>query len=133
MKRKPSLSSLKRKKLPSLAKLKRRLDILFSQWIRRRDCAPNGDTGYCISCGTWAVLQAGHFIKRQHLALRFDERNVNGQCVRCNHFLHGNDAEYCLALIKRYGHSVVGELMRLKRTTVHMTREDYNTLIERYS
>ena len=123
---------MKKKKLPSLAKLKRDLDKVFSAWIRKRDCAPDGGTGYCISCGTWAVLQAGHFIKRQHLAVRFDERNVNGQCVRCNHFLHGNDGEYCLALIKRYGQGVVDELMRLKRTTVKMTRQDYETLLERF-
>jgi len=120
------------KRKPSLAKLKRDLDKAFSRFIRRRDAAVDG-IGICISCGKWEKLQAGHFIKRQYLALRFDERNVNGQCVRCNHFLHGNDGEYCHALIKRYGQEVVDELMRLKRTTVKMTREDYTRLLERYS
>ena len=132
MKRKPSLSSLKRKKLPSLAKLKRRLDILFSQWIRRRDTVTDG-MGVCITCCTVARLQAGHFIKRQHLATRWDERNVHGQCPRCNLWLHGNEGEYCNILIKRYGQDVVDELMRLKRTTVKMTRSDYEDLLRKYA
>ena len=132
MKRKPSLSSLKRKKLPSLAKLKRRLDILFSQWIRKRDQRSADGYGPCVTCGTFSKLQASHFIPRQHLAVRWDERNVHGACAYCNCWQHGNLIAYTLYMQNRYGQDVVDELMRLKRTTVKMTRSDYETLLEKY-
>jgi len=121
------------KKKPSLAKLKRKLDKRFSAWIRRRDSATNGNTGFCVTCEKWAVLQAGHFIPRQYLATRWLETNVHGQCSACNCWGHGEQAEYYRALVKRYGQEVVDELMRLKRTTVKMHRSDYETLLEKYS
>ena len=124
MKRKPSLSSLKRK-----------LDKAFSRHIRDRDTSGVGrHAGYgdCVTCGAYRVLQASHFIPRQYLAVRWDERNVHGACAYCNCWQHGNLINYTLYMQNRYGQDVVEELMRLKRTTVKMTREDYNTLLEKY-
>lgn len=123
---------MKKKKLPSLASLRRKLDKVFSAWIRDRD-APSNGYGPCMSCDAWAKLQAGHWIKRQHLAVRYDVRNVNGQCVRCNHFMHGNDGPYTLAMLNCYGRETVDELLALKHTTVKMTRADYEALIAKYS
>ena len=122
---------MKRKRLPSLARLTRKLDRVFSAWIRGRD-APSG-MGRCISCGAWAKLQAGHFIKRQHRATRWNEFNVNGQCARCNHFLHGNDGAYCMALIRWYGKAKVEELLALKHKTAKYSRADLEKLIRRYT
>ena len=89
--------------------------------------------GRCISCGDWAKLQAGHFIKRQHRATRWNEFNVNGQCARCNHFLHGNDGAYCMALIRWYGKAKVEELLALKHKTAKYSRADLEELIRRFS
>lgn len=122
---------MRRKRLPSLAKLTRKLDHVFSARIRGRD-APSG-MGRCISCDDWAKLQAGHFIKRQHRATRWNEFNVHGQCARCNHFLHGNDGAYCMALVRWYGKSKVEELLALKHKTVKYTRADLEAMIERFS
>ena len=122
---------MKKKKLPSLAKLKRDLDKHFSLFIRRRDADDKG-MGRCISCGQWALLQCGHFIKRQHLGLRFSEINCAGQCARCNHFLHGNDAEFYVALVQRHGQETVDTLMAMKHETKKMTRTDYNELIDAF-
>ena len=121
------------KKKPSLAKLKRDLDKAFSRFIRMRD---SGDklhsAGVCVTCREYHILQAGHFIPRQYLATRWDERNVHGQCAACNCWGHGNLIAYTLFMQNRYGQSVVDELMRLKRTTVKMHRSDYENLLERY-
>ena len=120
------------RKKRSLATLKRGLDKVFSLWIRRRD----GDTkgyGKCVTCGKHSLLQASHFIPRQHLSVRWDGRNVHGACAHCNCWLHGNLINYTLFMQKTYGQDVVDELMRLKRTTVKFTRDDYERMIKEFS
>lgn len=129
--RKRGRGQKKQGKRPSLSSLRRKLDQVFSAWIRNRDTTRDG-WGHCISCNAWSRLQAGHWIKRQYLATRFDQRNVNGQCVRCNHFLHGNDGPYTLAMLKKYGHGVVDELMQRKHRTVKLTRDDYLVLLHNF-
>ena len=122
---------MKRKKLPSLASLKRKADRVFSAWIRRRDALPDG-TGRCISCGIITKLQAGHWIKRGHLALRYDPRNVHGQCVRCNHFLGGNEGAYAAALVRKYGVGAIEDMLSRKHNVTKLSRDDYLSIIERY-
>ena len=63
--------------------LKDKLVKLFHKFIRERD-----KDKPCISCGQYTTLQAGHFYSGGHYsALRFDEDNVHGQCLRCNTLL----------------------------------------------
>lgn len=42
--------------------------------------------------------------------MAFDEKNVNGQCIRCNYTLGGNPEGYKKGLVKRYGAGVLREL-----------------------
>ena len=119
-------------KLASLKSLKRKLDKVFSQWIRKRDALPNG-IGICITCNRAAVLQAGHFIPRQHHATRWHADNVWGQCAGCNCWGHGQQAAYYVALVKRIGQKRVDELMRLRHTTVKYTRSELGEMIAKYS
>ena len=121
-------SSVEMKRKPSLAALRRKLDKLFSAWIRKRD---HGKP--CITCGKRTELQAGHFVKRQHMSVRWDERNVHGQCVRCNHFLNGNDGEYAYAILNLYGQWTLDQLMGMKHKTAKFTRSDLEELIAKYS
>ena len=120
-----------KRKQPSLKTLRNRLDLIFSSWIRKRDGNENG-MGRCISCNQYRFLQAGHFIKRQHYG-RWDERNVNGQCVRCNKWLHGNDGAYAVALAQLYGIAVVKELIANKHKELKPSRIELEAMIERYS
>jgi hypothetical protein len=86
------------KKLTPLPKLLSKAQTVFNAWVRDRD----KDKG-CISCGR-DVDHAGHYFSAGHFsALRFDTMNVNGQCLRCNNFLHGNLINYRKGLVKRYG------------------------------
>lgn len=89
------------KQIP-LPKLLKKAQIVFNSWIRKRDV----DNG-CISCGK-PIDHAGHYFSQgHHSALRFNEMNVNGQCLRCNNYLHGNLINYRAGLIKKYGEQKV--------------------------
>ena len=69
----------------TLPKLHAKAQAVFNKWVRNRDKHFG-----CISCGA-EVQHAGHYFSQGHYsALRYDESNVNGQCLRCNNFLHGN-------------------------------------------
>ena len=63
----------------------KKLDTIFSQYIRRR--YSKNDISECVTCGKqdhWKSLQAGHFMSRKHYATRWDEDNVEVQCMGCN-------------------------------------------------
>lgn len=71
------------------------------KYIRLRD---NGKP--CISCGTqWHDdFQAGHYFKAElYSNLRFNEHNINSQCVQCNIREEGNLNGYSLNLPNRIG------------------------------
>jgi hypothetical protein len=101
-----------KKKLP-LPKMLALAQQDFNAYIRERD----RDKG-CISCNG-PVQHAGHYFSQgHHSALRYNEMNVNGQCERCNTFLHGNLIHYRNGLIKRYGLEKVLMLESSSRRTV---------------
>ena len=88
LKRKPHKpkAGVKPKK-PSTASLVRKLDKVFSLYIRLRDSKPFGGKYFrCISCGQvkpFDQMDCGHFIGRMHMATRFDELNAHGECRNC--------------------------------------------------
>lgn len=95
-------ASNRRKK--SIAQLKKDLDKVFNKYIRGRD-GDYGDVGWfvCISCNEAkpsGQMHAGHFYAATFTATRWDERNVNGQCVGCNTFRHGNLLEYRKGIVR---------------------------------
>jgi len=120
-------------KKPSIPTLRRKLDRVFSEFIRKRDGNEFG-MGRCVTCSNrYAKLECGHFIPRQHTATRWNELNCAGQCAYCNKWQHGAQAEFYVALVRKHGQPTVDELMRLKRTTVKLTRADYEAMIARFS
>ena len=81
---------------------------VFQKWVRLRDVDLP-----CISCGTQnpKLWHGGHFKKAEiYSGLIFDERNVHKQCSRCNVFLGGNEGEYRIGLVNRYGNEYVEQL-----------------------
>ena len=120
---------MKRKKKPSVSKLKKKLDILFSIFIRQRDQE-------CFTCQKkmhWKKIQAGHFISRSKSATRYDEMNVHGQCPNCNIWRRGNSAEYAARLIKDYGMVRFNELIKKGRQIKQFTVPELQKLIEHYA
>jgi len=87
---------------------------VFNAYIRNRDKALG-----CISC-SGPVEQAGHYLNTKYSAFRFNEMNVNGQCIRCNMYEHGNLIPYRKGLVKKYGEDRVALLEgSMERRAVH--------------
>jgi len=98
------------KKSVSLASVQ----TLANKYARLRDCFGNDGAG-CISCGRWfsyEELDGGHYLPAtsHYSSTRFDERNINAQCHRCNRFLHGNLRGYFRGLEKKLGRSGLDDL-----------------------
>ena len=124
----------KKKKKPSLSALENKLDRIFSEYIRRRD-ADQGGTVRCVTCPRllfWRDAHAGHFIKRQHRATRWDERNVAAQCPADNVYKGGCQDEFAAAIIGKYGEPVFAELMKKKHEVAKFTRSDLEALIAEF-
>lgn len=70
-----------------------------NEYIRLRD-----EGKPCISCGEFKQLQAGHFYAvGGYAGLRFDEININGECMRCNCFNGSHLIAYWDNLVERIG------------------------------
>ncbi len=107
---------------------KQRLIATFHKYIRLRDCQLP-----CISCGQFNKLQAGHFYNAGNYAsLRFDDKNVNGQCVACNHYSEGNKQGYAEGLKKKYGDNVLRELEIKKNNYCKLSVFEINILEQDY-
>lgn len=113
------------------ANLKLRAQKAFNAWIRKRDSDQP-----CISCGKFTTLQAGHYHSAgKHNHLRFNEDNVNGQCLRCNYFDSSNALKYRMNLVKKIGEARVKKLdnMAMDRATHKNDRFYFIEIIEKYS
>lgn len=120
-------------KKPTFASLKRKLDAVFSQYIRLKDAAQ----GYavCVTCHDvkmWKQLQCGHYVSRIYLATRWNEKNAAVQCVTCNVLRRGNYAEYTAYMLRKYGAGVIDELLALKRKPVKLTVGDLQDLLAEF-
>ncbi len=114
--------------------LRRKLDDIFSLFIRTRDCNNNG-VGKCISCGTLIKITGcdnGHYIDRGNSLTRFDEVNCNAQCKRCNSYMEGNKIQYRKGLILKYGQKAVDELELKVNGFRKYEQFEYTALIEYY-
>lgn len=127
------MNEVKSKRL-TIPVLQQRLDQVFSEYIRLRDANDNGFCK-CITCGSmwrWTALHNGHYIDRRHIGARYDERNCNSQCPRCNIGLRGNLEKYKRAIIDKHGVKVLEELESTKRSIEKWTTLEYQDKISYY-
>lgn len=76
---------------------------------------------------------AGHFRSvGSNKSMEFVERNIHGQCKRCNRDLRGNALEYQRGLIARYGQAYVDELLADQRVR-KLTVDDFETIEKIYT
>lgn len=118
-------------KKPKLSTLKKKLDKIFSEFIRLRDSDERGMCK-CVTCPTvlpWKQIHNGHWISRARLSVRFDERNCHAQCCGCNTFKNGEPQKYFVWMENEYGREVVGEMMALSNKTVKLTPAWYEEKI----
>ena len=118
----------------TISKLKKKLDSLFSQYTRLRNADHLGRVK-CFTCGVekhWKEQQAGHFQSRSHHSTRWDEVNVQVQCIKCNMFRQGEQYKFGMYLDQKYGEGTAEELEIRSKTIVKLNRTDYEEAIERY-
>jgi len=118
----------------TITKLKKKLDTIFSLYIRLRSADDNGNN-QCCTCGkidNWRNLQCGHFVSRRYLATRFHEANCFPQCVSCNVFKYGEQWKFGQFLDRNFGDGVSEELVILGHSTLKISRADYEEKISYY-
>ena len=116
------------------AGLIRRADRLFSIFIRTRH-AKNG-LARCVTCGiidNYKNMDAGHFIARRFMAVRYDPTNVHVQCQRCNRHLGGNLKNYEAYMIGKYGREYIEELRTKARVGGKLTISQLLDICQEYS
>lgn len=119
------------KTVPELLKLSEKH---FNRFIRLRD----SEDGWfrCISCQVPKKIEqmnAGHYMSAGHNSTtRYDENNVNGQCVYCNKHLHGNLIHYRENLVKKIGEDSVKRLESISRITKKWDRLELIEIICRH-
>ena len=124
----------KRPRVLSVSGLIAKLDRIFSRYIRLRDADESGICT-CVTCGTrapWNEMHAGHFVKRQHKAVRFDPYNVRAQCVKCNLYGGGCQDEFGYRILKEHGGNTLERLIAAKHQVTKWTRQELEEQIERY-
>jgi hypothetical protein len=123
----------KTSKKPTRSKLVKKLDVVFSQYVRLSNADKRGYCT-CVTCGKighWKTggIQAGHFMSRKHYSTRWDERNVNPQCVACNIYRSGNIYVYSQYL----GNKLSKKLYLKSQEITKFTTDELQDMIEDYS
>ena len=117
-----------------ISKLKKELDSWFSKYIRLRGATDMG-IAQCFTCGKidhYKKLQNGHFQSRRHNATRWDNKNCQVQCVKCNMFGQGEQYKFGMYLDAKYGLGTSEELEILSKQPFKISRIDYVNYISYY-
>ena len=123
----------KTSKKPSRSKLIKKLDVVFSQYVRLSNADSRGMVK-CVTCGKvghWKTggMQCGHFMSRKHYSTRWDLRNVAVQCVGCNMYKSGQ--QYLFS--KYLGENLSEELYIKSREITKFTTLEIEEMITDYS
>lgn len=121
-------------KKPKRKTLVKKLDTIFSIYIRRRNSVD--DISECITCGKkdhWKRLQNGHFMSRKHLITRWDEDNCQVQCAGCNVFKYGEQYKFSVWLDSNIGEGTADWLLQKSRGIYKISDFELINLIEIYT
>jgi hypothetical protein len=120
----------KKPKKPTRTSIVKKLDTVFSIYIRRRYAV--NDISKCVTCGKedhWKSLQCGHFMSRKHMSTRWNEDNCQVQCAGCNVFRYGEQYIFGQYL----GDKLANELYIKSKETCKFTDVELQELIEHYT
>lgn len=118
-------------KKPTRSKLVKKLDVVFSQYIRLSNA---DDRGFCtcITCGRqyhWKKIQAGHFISRAAYSTRWMPENVAPQCYGCNCMQQGRQYEFS----RQLGDKLAEELYLKSKQITKFTNVELEEMIHHYT
>lgn len=126
-----------KKKQKSKQTLIKKLDKIFSLYIRLRDSRKYQYKYFrCISCGKvkeFAQADAGHYMSRKHLATRFNELNVHSECRMCNRFISDHLVGYRRNLVAMYGEQKVSMIEYLARQPFKLNTFEIEQMITFFS
>lgn len=114
----------------------KKLDAVFSEYIRRKYADKNGIVK-CYTCNKKAYwkgegMQNGHFISRASRILRWREDNCRVQCYSCNVMRYGQNYIFGANLNKEYGYNKADELLIESKKIIRQTDQDLVDLINEY-
>ena len=116
----------KRKRLITMPRLLKKADAIFSIWIRTRD-------GYrCVLCNSTVRVQNGHLIARGKRAVRFDVKNCNAQCSRCNYKHEFEPQHYISWFLRKWGEGEYLDLVDKSKPIYKFSRSELEDLCEKY-
>jgi hypothetical protein len=101
--------------------LVKKLDKVFSAYIRLRDAMPNG-CFRCISCGQIKRFEqgdCGHYYSRTHMATRWEPDNCHMECRMCNRVSADHLIGYRKNLITKIGLDRINRLEVLASSPKH--------------
>lgn len=108
----------------------KKLDTIFSQYIRLRTANGNGYVE-CVTCGKvdfWKNMDCGHFMSRKYMSTRWHEDNCQVQCKSCNVFRYGEQYKYSIFL----GSKKADHLYKLSKETLKLFDTDIKDMIKIY-
>lgn len=125
----------RKKTARSKPNLIKKLDKVFSAYIRLRDVMPSGYFK-CISCGKikpFEQADCGHFFSRRNLSVRFCEDDCHAECRFCNRFSSDHLIAYQANLIRKIGMQRFGLLSAKAHQTKHWSDFELEAMIEYYT
>ena len=125
----------KRRKSDTIPVLKKKLDKVFSKWVRLSHRDKYGWVK-CYTCSTKKRpedIHAGHYVPRHATATRWHPMNVKPQCAGCNSFRAGEPQTFRENLIEEYSLDDVEALEMLRHESVSLQRDVLQAEIEKYT
>lgn len=90
--------------------------------------------GECYTCGAvrhWSEVDAGHFMSRACMSTRWDEKNVQFQCKRCN-MRSGEQFLFSVHLDQHYGEGTAEALHIASKQTRKFTHAELEQMYYHY-
>lgn len=118
-------------KKPTRSKLVKKLDVIFSQFIRLTYADSHGMVK-CFTCEKrdhFKSMQCGHFMSRKHYSTRWDENNCRVQCAGCNVFRSGMAYEFS----RQLGEQLAEEMYFKSKQIVKFTNDELIEKIDHYT
>jgi hypothetical protein len=71
-------------------------------------------------------------ISRRFEATRFDEKNANAQCLKCNRFENGNQYEHSIFIDQKWGEGTAEQILFKSKMLCKRSQADYEFIAEEF-
>jgi hypothetical protein len=120
------------KKRLSISQLTKKLDTIFSLFIRLSASDRNGMVR-CFTCDNvhhYKAIQNGHFQSRRFMSTRFDPINCAPQCYACNVGMSGMQYEFGKRMDALYGKGIADLTVQKSKVVHKFTTDEMLELID---